>query len=134
MERAPVLEPLDCVRVVTTPAALAGAAWSPEVVVLRTAPDEAIVVGSDVPPLDDPHAIIESDRGWHGAWVEISAAETFLASAADWSLPEQRPALAQGMVAGLSVKVWIDSERALFVVSHTVADELIERLPPGWLS
>jgi len=129
-----VLEPLDCFRVVSTPSALATAAWSPEAIVLRTAPDEVIVVGSGAPRFDDPHAIVEPDRGWRGGWVAIAAAEAFLRSAADWQLPEQRPVLAQGMVAGLPVKVWIEAERALFVVSHTVADDLIERVPPGWLS
>ncbi len=129
-----MLELLDCVRIVSTEAALAAAEWPPAVIVLPAAPDEVIVIGGEAPALDDPYAIVEIDRGWRGAWVDAPVALEYLATAAEWPLPSHRPAYAQGMVAHLPVKLWFESERVLFVVSHTVAAEMEDRLPAEWIS
>lgn len=104
-------------------------------IVLRTAPDEILVLtnpehgGIRAMSIDeDPDAIFTVDGSWHGAWVEITLALELLQRHADWDVPIARPALAQGLVAGLPVKVWLERERALFVVPAAYAADFEERV------
>ena len=77
--------------------------------------------------LDDEHAIVEEERGLVGAWCPFDA----IRPQTEWAPPLQRPALAQGLVAGIPVKVWLpDAGDVLLVVAAAHADVLAERL--GW--
>lgn len=121
-----MLEPLDATRLVATPEALDAADWS-EGIVMRTAPDEVLLIGGHAPSLKDPHAIIESDAGWVGAWLNESESEALFRRTANWTLPTVRPVFAQGMVSHLPVKLWLEADRVLWVVPRSLGYEFEHR-------
>lgn len=124
--RAP--ERLTATRVVATPAALDHATWPAGVVVLRTAPDEAIALaGMNAVVVNDPHAIIERETALFGVWVEAGEALDLLERECAWEVPHERPSFAQGAVAGLPVKVWFEADQVLFVVPAPFAADFVER-------
>jgi len=120
------LEPLAGLRVVAEPTALDDARWQgDEVTVLRFAPDDAFAIGAEGVGVDDEHAIVEPDAGYSGAWVAIGD----VAHHVEWSIPHQRPALAQGSIAGVPAKLWLpDDGPALLLTATAYADELTGRL------
>ena len=116
-------------RIVATPAALDTARWPGDALVLRLAADEAFVTADvSVSAVADPHAIVAPDGGFVGAWLPMAEALDFLERTCEWELPHARPAFAQGMVAGLPVKLWFEAERVLFVVAAPYANDLAERM------
>lgn len=125
-----MLEPLVVTRVVSTVDGIATLRTPGDAIVLVTAPDEAMVIGAmpaDV-TVDDPHAIVAADTGWRGAWFDASEVEQTLGHGAKWSPTTDRPALAQGMVHQLPVKLWLGIDRTLIITPHTVAEELATRI------
>jgi hypothetical protein len=120
------LEPLSGLRVVADSGALDGARWQGDAVtVLRFAPDDAFAIGADGVEVDDEHAIVEPEAGYSGAWVAIDDVAHHL----EWSLPDDRPVLAQGSIAGVPAKVWLpDDGRVLLLTATAYADELTSRL------
>jgi hypothetical protein len=135
----PALEPLPGLRVVASPAALDRARWVPaDAVVIRFAPDEAFAVGASSVALDDPDAIVEPEAGFVGAWVSAEALRQFVLARVEWALPSDRPALAQGTIAGVPGKLWLtrgwdadgaeDADQALLVVQAAYAAEIADRL------
>ncbi len=133
------LEPLVCVRVVATVAAIDAARWPGGSIALRVAPDEVLVISDPVAhPADstdlsdvtvaDPHAIIERDTGWCAAWVPSEQAIDLLERACRWEPPRVRPAFAQGALADCPVKIWFEPDRVLFVVAAPFAADLEARL------
>lgn len=128
----PALEPLDGLRVVAGEGALDAARWtaaSPNgaVTILRFAPDDAFALGASAVEVDDPDAIVEDERGFVGGWCSFDD----LRPQTEWSPPTDRPALAQGSIAGVPAKVWLpDDGEVLLVASAAHADVLAERL--GW--
>lgn len=125
------LKPISATRIVASPAALDKAVWPVAALVLRVASDEALIT----PPiegltLDDPYAIIVPDGGFAAGWVAAEEALAFLERACEWELPSQRPALAQGAVAGVPVKLWLEEERVLFVVPGPYVHDFGERYLP----
>jgi hypothetical protein len=125
------LEPLRGLRVVADPAAVDAARWISEgasVTVLRIAADEALAVGAIGVELLDDHAIVEVEDGCVGAWLSSDALDR-IASRTEWSVPKHRPALAQGLVAGVAAKLWLpDDGPALLVTAAAHAAELSSRL------
>jgi hypothetical protein len=121
---------MPATRVVTTPEALASVSLPDQAILLRTSPDEALAIG--VGPggveLSDPHAIVVADTGWHGTWITPEQTERLLAAGAEWAPPETRPALAQGMLLQLPVKLWLERDRTLLLVAHTLAKDLTHRI------
>jgi hypothetical protein len=122
----PAFEPRAGLRVVADPTALDGARWQgDDVTVLRFAPDDAFAIGADAVEVDDRHAIVEPGAGFSGAWVDIDAVSHHL----EWSLPDERPALAQGSIAGVPAKLWLPGDGpALLLTATAYADELASRL------
>ena len=128
------LETLRGTRVVAAAAALDAAPWRPGTIVLRLAADDVLALDytSDDAAIThitaaDSHAIVHDESGFVGCW--LSAAElTQAASHIEWHLPEQRPALAQGYVAGVPAKLWLDHQRTLLFCASPYAVELVERL------
>ena len=120
------LEPRPGLRVVADPAALDGARWQgDDVTVLRFAPDDAFAIGADGVEVDDQYAIVEPEAGFSGAWMDIDDVAHHL----EWSLPDQRPALAQGSIAGVPAKLWLpDDGPVLLLTASAYADELTGRL------
>ena len=124
----PALEPLHGLRVVADPAALDVALWRGEgVTVLRFAPDDAMGLGATAVDVADEHAIVESEVGFAGAWLPLDDVLAHL----EWPLPTERPALAQGSIAGVPAKVWLPDggDGTVLVISAAAyADELAGRL------
>ncbi|HEY4189050.1 MAG TPA: hypothetical protein VGM28_01395 [Candidatus Limnocylindrales bacterium] len=120
------LEPLTGLRVVAEPAALEKARWRGDsVTVLRFAPDDAFAIGADGVEVDDEHAIVEPEAGFSGARVAIEE----VAHHIEWSVPNERPALAQGSVAGVPAKLWLAEDGGVLLLTATAyADELAGRL------
>ena len=115
-------------RIVATAAALDAAMFPAGALVLRLALDEVFVTMQVLPDaVSDPHAIVEPDSGFVGAWVSAPDALAILARHCEWEPPQQRPAFAQGAVAGLAVKLWFEADRVLFMVPAPYATDL-ERL------
>jgi len=124
-----VLERLAGTRIVATPAALDRAIWPAGVLVLRLAPDEVLVTAPvDGAAVADPHAIIVSEGGFVGVWVAAEEARALLEHHCEWEPPASRPAFAQGMVAGLPMKLWFEERRVLFLTPAPYAHELVKRL------
>ena len=128
----PALEVLGGLRVVADPAALDGARWTAgagqTVTLLRFASDDAFAIGASSAEVDDPDAIVEPERGFVGAWCTFDD----LRHVTEWAPPAERPALAQGAVAGVPAKVWLpDHGPAILVLTAAAnADVLADRL--GW--
>ncbi|MCB9108888.1 MAG: hypothetical protein H6633_32280 [Anaerolineales bacterium] len=125
----PELKRLPATRIVATPAALDAAEWPDDTLALRFAPDELLVT----PPvanlaLDDPHAIIIADSGYAGVWLPEAEALAFLEHACEWELPTQRPAFAQGAVAGIAAKLWFEAGRVLLIVPAPLIADFEERM------
>jgi hypothetical protein len=137
-----------CTRIVATAAALEAARWPTGSIALRVAPDEMLIVrngaadrAESVDPTlvsllplvslvgaADPHAIIEEDSGWRGAWVPAAQALALVERACRWEPPRARPAFAQGALADLPVKIWFEHEQVLFIVAAPFAADLEARL------
>jgi hypothetical protein len=123
----PALDRLPGLRVVADPGALDAATWrgAGDVTVLRLAPDDAFGIGATEVDVDDEHAIVEPEPGFAGVWLPLDA----IADHVEWSLPTERPALAQGAVANVPARVWLpDGGDALLVTAAAYADELESRL------
>ena len=79
--------------------------------------------------IDDPDAIVEDEAGFVGAWLDPAEIEPHT----EWPLPTERPALAQGSIAGVPAKLWLpDDGRAFLLTAAAYAHELETRL--GWRS
>jgi hypothetical protein len=122
----PALERLHGLRVVADPAALDAARWrGDDLTVLRVAPDDAFAIGATDVEIDDQHAIVESEPGFAGAWLPLDA----VADHIEWSLPTERPVLAQGAVANVPARIWLpDDGDVLLITAAAYAVELASRL------
>lgn len=120
------LERLLGLRVIADPAALDAARWQGgDIAVLRFAPDDAFAIGARSVEVDDADAIIEAEAGYVGAWLPLDDVLPHI----EWSLPAERPALAQGSIANVPAKLWLpDDGDALVVTAAAYADELAGRL------
>ena len=124
------LERLTGTRIVSTPAAIESAMWPKDARVFPLAPDEVFVDAAiDASRIDDLDAIVVRETGFSGVWVERATALDFLQRECDWKLPAHSESVfAQGLVAGLPVKVWFEADRVLFFVASPLAQDFMERL------
>ena len=122
-------EPLLVLRVVAPPVALDALAWPGDVTHLRLAPDDLLVVGAATAAPGHGPAIIETDAGFVGWWLTLGEFVDVVAPHVEWPLPTIRPALAQGLVAGVPAKIWLTDDRVLLLCAAAYAHELVERLP-----
>ncbi len=126
------LETLPGLRVVATPEALDAASWGEKSSVLRFAPDDAFVTGASqadmASQLADEHAIVEPETGFVGIWLTEDELRDLVLPHVEWPLPAPRPALAQGLIAGVPAKLWLVDDRALLLCAAAHARELTERL------
>jgi hypothetical protein len=122
-------EPLTGLRVVAQPGALDAATWEGDgtVTVLRIAPDEAFAIGATGVEIDDEHAIVENEPGFSSARLDAAGLASVLARV-EFRLPAERPALAQGKVAGVPAKLLLDEDGALLVVQTAYVADLEARL------
>jgi len=126
------LERLRGIRVVANPAALEAARWvggSLPVTVIRFAADDAFALGAQRVEVRDEHAIVEDEIGYVGAWLSPSELADLVVPRLEWPLPVERPALAQGLVAGVPAKLWIGADGgALLITAAAFGEELAGRL------
>lgn len=126
------LERLNATRIAATTAALDAARWPDAAIVLRTAPDEIIVVGDatvvSTVSVNDPHAIIEPETGLVGVWRSRRDSDRDLDRHCAWDWRRHEGRLAQGAVAGLPLTIWLGAERVLWIVPEAFAPDLEARL------
>ncbi len=122
--RAP--DPLHGLRVVAKPSALDALTPSGAGMLLRIAPDDAIVTGTATITVDDPFAIVEPEYTFVH-WRLTPAEFAGISRHIEWPLPTPGQ-LGQGLIAGVPAKVLITTDDVLLVVSTGLAHELIERL------
>ena len=123
--RAP--EPMPGVRVVASPDMLDALAWPDGVAALRLAPDDLLVL--DGVQVEVAPALVEEETGFVGWWLTLEELHDQVLEHVDWPLPVSRPALAQGLIAGVPAKLWLTHDRALLLCAAAYAHELEERLP-----
>jgi hypothetical protein len=123
--RAP--EPIHALRVVASPDALDDLAWTDEVAALRLAPDDLLAVGAASVQVNGEHLVVD-EAGFVGWWLTPDEVREHVLPHVDWPLPSSRPALAQGLVAGVPAKLWLSEDRALLLCAAAYAHELEERL------
>lgn len=119
-------EPLSGWRVVANPSSVDEIGG----LVLRFAPDDALVLSDTTIEISDPDAIVERDTGWVAVRLSEEEALELISVHASWNAPVERPAFTQGMVAGLPAKVYLNGAATLIVVPAPFAHELDERLRP----
>ena len=124
--RAPEL--LPALRVVAAPEALDDLTLADEHAALRLAPDDMLVIGAASAQVVGEHLLVD-EAGFVGWWLTPDEVREHVLPHIDWPLPTSRPALAQGLVAGVPAKLWLAEDRALLLCSAAYAHELMERLP-----
>ena len=129
----PRMRPLEATRAVAAPAALdalaADAPWPGDALALRTAPDEILVTAPpDFQVAGDPHAIVERETGFSCVWLDAADTVALLDRECDWERPAGRPALAQGEIAGIPVKLWFEAKRTLLLAPAPFAAAFQRRL------
>lgn len=126
--RAPEL--MHGTRFVAAPSALDALAWPDDGTPLRSAPDDLLILhsGSYRVALGDEPIIQEEEAGFVGWWLTPEELD-HVVTRVDWPLPTDRPALAQGLIAGVPAKLWLAEDRALLLCAAAYAHELMERLP-----
>ena len=122
------LESLPMTRIVAKPEALDKADFG-EARLYRVAPDELYVDADiDDSAINDAYAIITKEASLSGVWLSAKDAKHFLAHECAWQLPEARPAFAQGAIAHLPVKLYLEKERVLIMTFSPFAYDLAKRL------
>ena len=122
---------LAATRIVGEPHALDGYTAPDGMHMMRLAPDDLLVIPalSEI-ELADPHAVVEPEAGFSGAWFEGSELAR-LQGVCSWEFPRRRPAFAQGQVAGLPAKLLFDTDRVLVVIPSSVVHSFVERIHTG---
>lgn len=125
-----MVERMTVTRLVARPDELDDHVVAGDLIAMRIAPDELLVLGDvrEYSEITYPHAIEFVDTGWAGVWLDSADAEAFLLAECEWELPAERPAFAQGMVSHLAAKLWLEEDRTLILVPAPFAQELAERL------
>lgn len=125
--RAP--EPLRGWRVVGRPEALDALERAGVGAALRLAPDDLLLVGPGAPPpVDDDDAIVVPDAGFVSWTLDADALDALMSAHVEWERPSGRPALAQGLVAAVPAKLWLqDDGGARLICLAAYASELQER-------
>jgi hypothetical protein len=124
--RAP--DRLPGTRVAGPPEALDGMAWPADVVTLRLAPDDLLVLGQATVTWSDTSCLLEQESGFVGWWLTPEELHDHVLEHIDWPLPGGRPALAQGLIAGVPAKLWLTADQVLLSCAAAYAHELEERL------
>lgn len=122
-------EPLTGWRIIADPEALDTAAWPAGSTVVRISPDDAFVIGAPRPTVADQHAIVTPEHGFNGAVITAAQLAVIADHHIEWPLPAERPALAQGQIAGVAAKLVLHADgSALLLVATAAHHELVERI------
>jgi hypothetical protein len=128
--------PLSAVRVVATPFAVDSfvesmRSWPIAKTALRLAPDEIMVLHvapADVLIAHDEHAIVEAEHGYDLIALSWPEFERHVRPLIEWAVPNDRPVLAQGMIAFIPSKLWITNDGVRILVATPFVDTLLERM------
>ena len=124
----PAPEILPAYRIVAAPEVLDHTTWPDSSIVMRLAPDEVLLVGTQAPHIDDPYAIVEAETGFVGAEMTRLDLDAWFRREAEWDLPNMDNFFRQGMAAGLPVKIWVNGDRAIVATRTSLRHELEARL------
>lgn len=124
--RAP--ESLPALRVVAAPEVLDDLTLADDHPALRLAPDDLLVIGAASVEVGGGENLVVDETGFVGWWLTPDEVRERVLPHVDWPLPTARPALAQGLVAGVPAKLWLAEDRALLLCAVAYAHELEERL------
>lgn len=123
-------------RIVASPTTLDAVVWPANATALRFAPDDVFVIGGESITVIGEHAIVASDAGFVGCWLDADQL-AHVTEHIDWTLPPlaDRPVLAQGFIAGVPAKLYLAADGgagtaryALLLTNAAYAHELWERL------
>jgi len=119
-------------RVVAPAATLDAVVWPSSATVLRFAPDDAFVIGGDSVSISGEHAIVAAESGFVGCWLSAEELARVVGHI-EWSLPTERPALAQGLIASVPAKLYLTGnagadQQALLLTNAPYSGDLWERL------
>ena len=122
-------EPLSGWRIIADPSALDTAAWPTGALAIRISADDAFVIGGAEPTLDDPHAIVTPEHGFHGIELTSAQLDHIAERHIEWAVPSTAPALAQGQIAGVPAKLVMRADGSTLLLVATAAHhELLDRL------
>ena len=126
----PAPEPLRGWRVVARPDALDALERAGLGTALRLAPDDLLLIGPvAAPAVDDGDAIVVPDAGFVAWTLDAATLRSLVEEHVDWDLPAGRPALAQGLVAAVPAKLWLEDDgTARLICLAAYAAELHERV------
>jgi hypothetical protein len=115
-------------RVIAEPEALDAVITAGEIV--RISPDDAFIIGGGEPVVaNDPHAIVTPETGFDAAELPHDVLTSIADEHIEWPLPRQRPALAQGQIAGVPAKLLLAADgSAHLLVACAARHELHGRL------
>ena len=122
------LKRFSATRIVASPSILNATKWPDGSMVIPLAADEVLIMPPASIEVNDPHAIVVPEGSFAGAWVTATEAQRIFERECEWELPRERPAFAQGAVAGIPVKLWLEAERVFFIVQAPFVVEFEERL------
>ena len=122
----PNFETLHGYRVVAKAAALDAVVTGD--LALRLAPDDLFILGPAPDQIDDHFAIVEQEAGFSGIWLTSQQFTDVVLPHIDWTLPADRPALAQGLVANVPAKLWLTDDQVLLFTNSAYAHDLAERI------
>ncbi len=125
-----LLSTLRGTRVVAAASSIDNMAVPAGAVVLRLAPDDVLVLpshsgsASDFEAANhvaaaDPDAIAAAESGFSGAWLQRVEFDRFVGPHIEWEIPAVGPALAQGLVAGVPAKVWVERDDTVLLLCAT---------------
>ena len=117
-------------RIIADPAALDGAPWPAGSRVVRISPDDVFLIGAAEPSIPgDPYAIVTPEHGFGGVTISSTQLAHIGLHHIEWAVPDARPALAQGQIAGVPAKLLLHSDgTALLLVACAAQHELEDRL------
>lgn len=123
-------QPLVGWRIIAEPSVLARVAWPRGARVVRISPDDVFLIGSARPTIvADPHAIVTPEHGFSGIDLTAEQVATIAERHIEWALPDTRPSVAQGQIAGVPAKLVLAGDgSALLLVGCAAAHELLGRL------
>ena len=125
-------------HVVASPEAIDRARWQDagpgpdefEPLLLRLAPDEVFAIGAIGVEIEDPDAIVEHEAGYIALMFPADEFVDAVIPHLEWPAPMERPAFAQGAIAGVPSKLYIDpTGAAIVLVLAAYLDDLLPRLP-----
>ncbi|MGZ4482192.1 MAG: hypothetical protein ACXVY5_08285 [Gaiellales bacterium] len=121
-------EPISALRVIAAPQVLDDMTVADGVAALRLASDDLLLIGAVSAEVPGENLLVD-EAGFVGWWLTADELHGRVQPHVDWPLPTARPALAQGLIAGVPAKLWLTEERALLLCPAAYAHELEERLP-----